>query len=130
MKTAEDHVRVSIDGVQCKGKRAIVDMTGADFVEVNVDHIRERLWINTSKGELLRLYGMRGTFHFQDNRYGSDHDIPWIVREILWAEQNGSLDALRLRPQVLKALRNEGHLLKEAQKLWTLDGLRGRQDQG
>lgn len=128
MAATGDRVSVSIDGVSYKGKRAIVDMTGADYVEVQVDHLRERLWINTSRGELLRLYGMRGMFQFIDGRYGASHDTPWAIREILFAQHHGSLNALRLRPQVVKCLRDELHLLKDAQSLWTLDGLKGRRD--
>lgn len=128
MATAEDKVSAWIDGTKIEGTRGGLNITGADFVEALISYDRSKLWVNTRKGCVLSLYGARGMFHFSDLRYGAAHDIPWQVREMLWAEQNGSLDALNLDPRILKMLRSEVGLLGEAQQIWTLDGLKGRWD--
>lgn len=129
MATAEDQVSAWIDGKKVEGSRGGLSITGADFVEALVSYDRSKLWVNTRKGCVLQLYGARGMFQFSDLRYGAANDIPWQVREMLWAERNGSLDALSLDPRILKMLRGEVGLLKEAQHIWTFDGLKGKCDE-
>ena len=82
--TDEDWITARVGDLTIKGsKRAALDMYGQDFVEVQVDHTRSKLWVNSRHGCIMRIYGMRGMFLFSDLRYrGSAYR--WMDRELWW----------------------------------------------
>jgi hypothetical protein len=99
----DDRLVAYIDKQELEGRRGTLDVTGADFVEVQISHDRDRLWVNARESCLMRIYGMRGMFGFVDLRYPRQ-EIAWQRRELRWAMRHGTVDGLCLDPCVFERI--------------------------
>ena len=102
--TDEDWTTAYVDGLQIRNaKRAALDMYGQDFVEVQVDHTRSKLWVNSRHGCILRIYGMRGMFLFSDLRYRGSA-CRWMDRELRWNIRHDVPPANELTARMMRSI--------------------------